>query len=259
MIKKTDSKKKKLELSIVIPVYNEAENIESAISAIKKDIHIPHEIIVVYDNDNDSTLPPLRRLVKSNKNIVIAKNSIAKGPSGAIRTGFQKAAADRILVTMADLCDDLSKVDMISKLVPSKADIVCPSRYCRGGGQVVQSKYKALFPQTAGFMLRMLTGIPTTDPTNSFKLYSSELIRSLNLQSTVSFSVTLEVIAKAHVMGKRIREVPTVWHDRQHGKTNFKIIPSILTYFPWFCVALLRNRVFHLPKGFILRLLDISA
>lgn len=238
-------------LSIVIPVYNEAGNIRLTMDAIKKNIHTPHEIIVVYDMNNDTTLPHLRKIMKQNKRVRAIKNIIKKGPSGAIRTGFAKAKTERILVMMADLCDDISKIDKYVKLVPAKTDILCPSRYCKGGGQVVESHYKALFPQTAGFMLKLLTGIKTSDPTNSFKLYSKELLESLNLQSTVSFSLTLEIIAKSHIMRKRISETPTVWHDRQHGKTNFKILPSIATYLPWFSLALLNNRLFSFPPNLI--------
>lgn len=239
-------------LSIVIPVYNEAKNIEEELKSISTNITSPCEIIVVYDLTRDTTLPVLRRLRSKYRNLQVVKNDIKPGPSGAIRTGFNKSRADRILVTMADLCDDLGEIDKVLRLIPGDADIVCPSRYCKGGGQILESKYKAILPQTAGLILKLLTGITTSDPTNSFKLYSSELIRSLNLKSTVSFSVTLEVMAKAHCLNKRIYEIPTVWHDREHGKTNFKIIPSIITYFPWFCFALLKNRIFSVPT-FIIR------
>lgn len=246
---------KTVDLSIVIPVYNEAENIEKAISEIKKKVKTKHEIIVVYDHPKDTTLPPLRKLIKKNNNLFAVRNSVCPGPSGAIRTGFLKAKSDKILVTMADLCDDLTIVDKIAKHVPGKFEIVTPSRYCKGGGQIVTSKYKAFFPQTAGFVLKILTGINTSDPTNSYKLYSAKLVKNLNLKSTVSFSVTLEIIAKAHCLGKKIKEVPTVWRDRQHGKTNFKILPSVITYTPWFFLTLLRNRLFQTPQYLIKKII----
>lgn len=255
MSNKTKNSNKMPELSIVIPVYNEAENITAAIEAIDKNVHATHEIIVVYDNDDDTTLPPLKKLAKRYKNIFPTKNDVIRGPSGAIRTGFRKARGEKILVTMADLCDDLRIVDRMCKLVPKNADIVCPSRYCKGGGEIVESKYKALFPRTAGFILKLLTGINTSDPTNSYKLYSKKLIDSLDIKSTVSFSVTLEIVSKAHCLNKNIHEIPTVWHDRQHGKTNFKILPSIIMYTPWFSFALLKNRLFSTPLFLVKKLI----
>ena len=99
--------------------------------------------------------------------------------------------------------------------------------------------------------MKWLTGIPTYDPTNSFKLYSASVLSALKLSSTVSFSVTLEIMAKAHCLGYRIVEVPIVWADRQHGKSNFNLRRSIVAYFPWFCVAMLRGRLLRLPRSWL--------
>lgn len=243
------------QLSIVIPVRNESENIQKALESIKRSVLTPHEIIIVYDFDNDSTLPVLRRIKTKYNNLLILKNKIATGPSGAIRTGIEAASSIRTLVTMADLCDDISQIDHLVKFVPQSVHIICPSRYCKGGKQYLDSYVKVALPRLAGYLLKLLTDIPTSDPTNSFKLYSSSLLKSLSLKSTVSFSVTLEIIAKSHCLGFRIAEIPTYWYDRQHGKTNFKIGPSLLSYFPWFCLALLRNRLFSVSPVLIRKLI----
>ena len=71
--------------------------------------------------------------------------------------------------------------------------------------------------------------------------------------NTTSFSVTLEIVAKAHCLGYRIVEVPTVWRDRQHGQTNFKMGRSIVAYTPWLCLALLRGRLVRLPLSWLRR------
>jgi len=230
-----------LALSIIIPVYNEKENILETLSAIKKYIRTPHEIIIVYDFDEDTTLSVLRNNNKKQKELFVIKNNIVRGPSGAIRTGIAAARAPRILVTMADLCDDLTQVDQMVALVPSKFAIVCPSRYCKGGEQQLNGSLKVWAPRLAGQLLHILAGIPTVDPTNSFKLYSAELFKHITLTSTVSFSVTLEIVVKAHAIGYGISEIPTVWRDRQHGKTNFKFGRSLVMYFPWFCFALVKR------------------
>ena len=122
-------------LSIIIPVYNEKKNIKKILQSIKQNVSRHYEIIVVYDSDNDNTLPVLRSLQKIYKNLSFVKNTVAPGPSGAIRTGIRKAAGQRILVTMADLSDDVTQINTLTKLVPQHADIACPSRYCKGGKQ----------------------------------------------------------------------------------------------------------------------------
>ncbi len=242
-------------VSIVIPVFNEPKNIPKVLTALRQAIPVSHEILVVYDSDNDTTLPVLGQMKKSYKNLQVVQNSIAKGPSGALRTGFKHAKAPLILVTMADLCDDLAQVRELLSLVPKKADIASPSRYSKGGQQQLKSPFKVFIPKAAGFLLRLFTGLPTNDPTNSYKLYSAKLLKTLRLQSTESFSVTLEIVAKAYVLGYRIVEIPTVWRDRQHGKTNFNLQRSLLPYSQWFLLALLRNRLFHTPMLLIKTLL----
>lgn len=235
------------ELSIVIPVFNEDKNIEETLKKIKENVKISNEILIIFDFDRDTTIPVVKKLKNRYPSVKLIKNNIAKGPSGAIRTGINFSKGQRILITMADLCDDLSQISKLVKLVPLKADIACPSRYSKGGRQELNAPLKVGFPKLAGLLLKLFTGIPTSDPTNSFKMYSGNFVRNIELSSTKSFSVTLEIIAKAHVLGKKIIEIPTVWRDRQFGKTNFKLWTSVISYFPWFCLALSRNRFFRLP------------
>ena len=112
---------------------------------------------------------------------------------------------------MADLCDDVSQIGELLRLVPDAADVACPSRYCKGGRQELKgAALKAWAPRTAGGLLRIFAGLGTSDPTNSFKLYSKKLLDDIQLTSTVSFSVTIEIVAKAHCLGYRIVEIPTV-------------------------------------------------
>ena len=162
---------------------------------------------------------------------------------------------------MADQCDDISQIGRLLALAQAGADIVCPSRYCPGGAQLLNSplRTKAWIPRTAGRLLQWLSGLPTADPTNSFKLYSAAMLRRLRLCSTFSFSVTLEIVAKAYGLGYRIVEVPTVWRDRQHGKSNFKVGRSIITYLPWFGAALLRGRLLRLPVAWLQAWWTVSA
>jgi dolichol-phosphate mannosyltransferase len=237
-------------LSIVIPVYNERENIVATLRALEETVPVPHEIFIVYDMDEDTTLEAVRPLLDQRPHVQLLKNNVAKGPSGALRTGFACAKAPWVLVTMADLCDDFTQIPQLLDLA-EKAHVVCPSRYCPGGQQELSGP-KVWLPRTAGFLLKYFTGISTYDPTNSFKLYSRRVLEQLTLKSTVSFSVTLEIVAKAHVLGYTIAELPTKWRVRRKGKTNFKFCRSVLVYMPWFCVAFLRGRFFRLPESVLL-------
>jgi len=233
-------------LSIVIPVYNERENIVATLQALEETVPVPHEIFIIYDMDEDTTLEAAATIADRWPHVRFIKNGVARGPSGALRTGFAHARAPWVLVAMADLCDDFTQIPQLLELA-GNAQIVCPSRYCPGGQQELGG-LKVWAPRTAGFLLKFLTGIATYDPTNSFKLYSIRLLQEIRLKSTVSFSVTLEIVAKAHVLGYTIAEVPTTWRVRKDGQTNFKLWRSLVVYMPWFGVALLRGRFFRLPR-----------
>jgi glycosyltransferase involved in cell wall biosynthesis len=240
-----------VELSVVIPVYNEPDNIPLAVKALTQNIPVPFEILAVYDFDGDTTVPVLRQLQREHSQLRLVKNEVARGPSGALRAGFEQARAPLILVTMADLCDDATQISLLLELARTRANLVAPSRYCVGGEQQLKESIKVKAPRMAGRLLKVFAGLPTLDPTNSFKLYSAAMLRDMRLRSTVSFSVTLEIVAKAHCLGYRIVEVPTVWRDRQHGQSAFKLGRSLIAYFPWLCVALMRGRFVRLPANWL--------
>ena len=240
-----------VELSVIIPVYNEPKNIPLAVKALAQSIRVPYEILAVYDFDADTTVPVLRELARTHPELRAVRNNIARGPSGALRAGFAEVAAPLTLVTMADLCDDVSQISYLLELARTQADLVAPSRYCTGGSQQLKNSLKVKAPRAAGWLIHTMAGLPTRDPTNSFKLYRTAMLRDMRLRSTISFSVTLEIVAKAHCLGYRIVEVPTTWRDRQHGTSNFNLGRSLVAYYPWLCVTLLRGRFFRLPSRWL--------
>tara|TARA_A100001015_G_scaffold162062_1_gene180144 strand:- start:945 stop:1688 length:744 start_codon:yes stop_codon:yes gene_type:complete len=236
------------ELSVVIPVYNEEENIISTIESLDQVIPVNHEIICVFDFEEDTTIPIIRDLISKFPQLQMIKNEVAKGPSGAIRAGIQKSSSPQILVVMADACDDFSQIPHFLSLVKEKDGVVCPSRYCKGGKQIIEPSLKVWLPKTAGFFLKLLTGIPTNDPTNSFKLYSAKIFDDIELKSIVSFSVTLEIVTKAFLLGYQIIEVPTTWKERTKGVSNFKLLPSIPAYLKWFLLCFFKRFYLKTPR-----------
>lgn len=242
-----------LPLSVVIPVYNEAENITPTLRELVRYLPSDYEIICVYDFDQDTTVPVLRHWQGELPGLRLLKNQIARGASGAIRTGLRAARGERIVVVMADLCDDVSQIPVLMQQVPDHADIACPSRYCPGGEQHLKNRLKVWLPKAANFLLRHLVGISSQDCTNSYKMYSRSWLEQLRLTSTISFSVTLEIIAKTHCLKGRIVEIPTVWKGRQFGQSTFKIGRAVPAYMKWFLLAALRNRLLPVPPALLRR------
>ena len=225
-------------LNIVIPVYNEAENIKNTISEINQRVSTPHKIFIIYDFDEDNTLPVVRNLMKEQNNIELVKNKYGKGVLNAIKTGFENIKEGVILVVMADLSDDLSKVDEMFEKISEGYDIVCGSRYMKGGRQIGGPRFKKLLSRLAGVSLHYLTGIPTHDITNSFKMYTKKVLDDIKIESNGGFELGMEIVIKAFFKGYKITEVPCVWRDRSAGKSRFKLWKWLPNYIYWYLFAI---------------------
>lgn len=231
------------QLSIVLPVYNEAENILQTLSEIHQHIFIPHEILIIYDFDEDNTLSVLTPSIISQHSIKLIKNIYGRGVLNAIKTGFQFAQCEAVLVMMADLSDDLSTVHLMYQKLISGCHVVCGSRYMPGGRQIGGPFLKRNLSRFAGLILHHFFGFPVHDLTNSFKMYSKKLLNHISIQSTGGFELGMEILIKAYILGYRITEVPTVWRDREKGKSKFKLMKWIPKYGYWYIYA-----IYHLLK-----------
>jgi dolichol-phosphate mannosyltransferase len=224
-------------LHIVIPVFNEAGNFPKTYKSIKKFIKVPCTIHVVYDFDEDTTVPVVKELAKKDNNLKLVKNNLGRGPLNALRAGFAAVKAGPLLVVMADLSDDLQDVAPMLKLYEAGNQIVCGSRYVRGGHQEGGPFVKRTLSRLAGVSLYYVRGIPTHDITNNFKLYDSSLLHETTIESQKGFCVAMEITVKAFLSGKKIAEVPTTWRDRVEGEANFKLFTWLPEYIRWYVFA----------------------
>lgn len=227
-------------LGIIIPAYNEAENIGNAIESIEETVKTSHKIYIVYDFDEDNTLPAARNFLSKGVDLTFVKNPLM-GVVNAIKTGLEKADEDYLLVTMADLSDDYSIVDNMCELMAGGFDLVCGSRYMKGGKQIGGPVLKKNISRLAGVSLRCLAGLPTCDATNSFKLYRKSMIDSLEIESDGGFEIGMEIVVKAHFSGFKVTEIPSIWTDRQKGQSRFKILKWAPKYLRWYFYALKKS------------------
>ncbi len=226
-------------LGIIIPVYNEAEDIGKTINDIEDKINTSHRIYIVYDFDEDNTLPVAKEFIKNGVDIQFVKNPIG-GAVNAIKVGLWEAKENYLLVTMADLSDDYTVVDSMCNLIAEGYDIVCGSRYMKGGKQIGGSLLKKTLSRIAGVSLRYVAGLPTHDVTNSFKLYRKSMIDSIEIESDGGFEIGMEIVIKAHFSGFKVNEIPCIWMDRQKGKSRFKILKWFPKYLRWYFYAIKR-------------------
>lgn len=190
-------------------------------------VKTPFELILVYDFEEDPTVPVVKKYIEKNKtsNIFLVRNKTGSGRGviNAIKTGFKYARGKAIVVLMADLSDDISQIDEMFGLIEKGNDIVCASRYSKGGKKIGGPILKTILSRVAGLSLHYLFGVPTLDATNAFKMYAKKVIETIQIESTGGFEYSLEIVLKAFKKGFKITEIPTVWKDREAGKSNFKL------------------------------------
>lgn len=225
-------------LTIIVPVYNEAENFPRLWSELKSAVRSPYQAIVVYDFDEDTTVPVVRELIeRGERGLGLAKNTLRRGAAGAICAGFQLVAEGPVLVVMADLSDDLAVVDRMVELYRQGFDLVAASRYMPGGRILGGRALKKSLSRLAGLSLHWLRGMPTRDATNAFKLYDAGMLKAFRIESTAGFEINLEITVKAFLAGYSITEIPATWRDRTSGESRFRLWAWLPKYLKWYLLA----------------------
>lgn len=234
-------------VEIVVPVYNEGANILRSLTLINQQVKHPFKVSVVYDFDGDTTLAALQSEAglklgvdfKSNGSLLqLKKNNFGRGALNAIKSGLLTSDCDYVIVTMADLSDPPAVINhMLDKAKTEACDIVCGSRYMRGGSQVGGPFIKRTLSRWAGLSLKRIINFPTHDVTNSFKLYKKQIFNQITIESSGGFELGMEIVVKAWILGLRVAEVPTSWQDRSDGQSNFKLWQWIPHYLKWWFMA----------------------
>ena len=224
-------------VSVVIPAYNEDDNIVTCLDRILEAVSLPCEVLVVYDSPEDSTVPYLEKYAQADPRVVPLLNTYGPGPARAIRYGVDNASSGAIVVTMADGSDDPFQIDQLAHLVERGVVIAAASRYTRGGQQVGGPWFKSLLSRLAGLTLHWFARVGTRDATNSFKAYSTEFLRDVGIDSDSGFEVGIELVAKAKRLRLPVAEVPTIWLDRAIGSSNFRLSAWIPRYLHWYFFA----------------------
>ena len=235
-----------LALSIVMPVFKEGEAVESVLRAMTSSVSAPHEILVVYDFDEDPTVPVIQRLAAELPTIRGLRNDLGRGVLNAMKAGIAASTGEYILISMSDGSDEPHVVDSMVALARDGADVVSASRYMRGGHQLGGPPIKRLMSRVAGLTLHWFAGVATHDPTNNFKLYSRRFLDSVTIESTAGFELALELTVKATLQSRRVAEVPTTWRDRTAGESNFKLRKWLPHYLHWYRAAM-RGRLRKRP------------
>ncbi len=234
-----------MKLSIIIPAYNEEENIGQVIEQVEERIKFPFDLIVINDHSADRTAEIVTGLANKFNNIILIENKLAPGFANVVKTGLASVKTEVVVLVMGDLCDDLGTLPLMFEKIKEGFDVVCGSRYIKGGARIGGSKVKGFFSFFVGKTMSMFTGITTRDVANAFKMYRKEVIESINIESA-GFEVSMELALKAYFNGFKITEVPTIWREREKGKSSFRMFNLTPNYSRWYLWAL-KTRLLRRP------------
>lgn len=224
-----------MKLSIIVPAYNEEENIGDVIDKIEQCLDCEHELVIVNDHSSDNTADIVNGLCVRYPGLKLIENKSDRGFANALRAGFSIAIGDAVIPVMGDLCDDLTTIGQMLVKIEEGFDVVCGSRYAKGGKRLGGSRLKGALSCFGGRSLRLILGIPTSDIANAFKMYRKNVINSIDIKAK-GFEISMELPLKAYYSGFRITEVPTVWKERTKGKSSFKVfklLPSYMKLYLW--------------------------
>mgnify|MGYP001364063912 FL=1 len=229
-----------IKLDIIIPVYNEGENIVRLLKDLENEITYDFRVLICYDSENDNTLEYLRNKNVIKKEILLIKNP-KQGPNSAIIEGINSSRSEIILVYMADDFENIKIVNKMIKLIESGNDLVIPSRFIAGGKMLNAKKMKKAVTVTGSYLMYYLAGIPFKDCTNAFKMFSKNLKDKIKLKSTTGFTYAMELTTKSYLFNFKIVEIPSIWIDETGRKSNFKVLKWLRFYIYWMLYALLKN------------------
>ncbi|MFC2163306.1 glycosyltransferase [Candidatus Altiarchaeota archaeon] len=216
-----------IELSVILPAYEEGESIRGVIEEVNREVSSEKEILVVVDSLDDSTCTRVKGL----QGVHIILNEVG-GFARAVETGLMHAKGEYAVVIMADGSDQLSSLnEMLDRMRDkdegfSGVDVVAPTRYGSGGKLIGAPWLKALFSRSVN-RLAQFKGVPISDSTNGFKMYRTSKICDLLTRSPIKtrkFAVSLEIVVKAWRNGFQFWELPTVWTERTSGTSKFSFI-----------------------------------
>ena len=229
-----------MKLDIIIPVYNEDENIVRLLKALEDEIVCNFRVLICYDSESDKTLKYVKNKNIINKEILLIKNP-KQGPNSAIIAGINSSKAEIILIYMADDFNNIKLINNMINLIERGNELIIPSRFIAGGKMLGANKIKKMITIVGSYLIYYFARIPFKDCTNAFKMFSANLKDKIKLDSTTGFTFAMELTTKSYLLNLKIIEIPSVWIETKNRKSNFKIFKWLPYYIYWLIYSMIKN------------------
>ena len=220
---------------VIIPTYNEIENVEDIINAVLSQ-NEEFDVLIVDDGSPDGTGAKVKEMMTSSSRIHILERKGKLGLGTAYLVGFGYGldqGYDFIFEMDADFSHPPKDLNNLYAACKEGADVAIGSRYTKGGGVKNWSNYRLFLSRGASLYVRMITFMPVMDPTAGFKCYRRKVLETINLKkiNSVGYAFQIEMKYAAYQNGFKIVEVPIIFADRIKGTS--KMDGSIITEAIW--------------------------
>lgn len=213
-----------MKTTVIIPTYNERENIEPMLDAVLA-LNVPDlSILVVDDSSPDGTGQVVLEHGKKDSRVSLLTRTKKEGLGRAYIAGFQEAmrrGAEAVVEIDADFSHDPNDIPRLLHAL-ERSDFVVGSRYLHGSGVKDWSAARRWLSRYANLYARFVTGVPITDLTAGFVAIRTSLLRKIDLPTIRAdgYGFQIECKFRAHREGARIKEIPIVFQDRRVGQSK---------------------------------------
>lgn len=223
-------------LSVVMPVFNEANSVTTMITQVLAQRPV-QELIVVDDASTDGTWEALQAAVANEGRVRLLRHPCNQGKGAALRTGFSQAKAPVVLVQDADLEYDPEEYYLLLKpILSGRADVVFGTRFLGHGAHRVLYFWHALGNRLLTMLSNMFTNLNLTDVETCYKVFRREVLQKITIEED-RFGVEPEITAKVSRLNLRIYEVPISYYGRTYAegkkigwRDGFRALWCILKY-----------------------------
>jgi len=208
---------------VIIPTYNEIDNIERIIEKVLPQ-HESIEMLIVDDNSPDGTGDKVLEIMQKNPKVHIIQRQGKMGLGSAYVAGFKYAITheyDFVIEMDADFSHNPNDVPRLLKAIEHN-DLVIGSRYVQGVNVVNWPMSRLILSYFASFYVKIITGMKVDDPTGGFKCFRRTVLETINFNEIMSdgYSFQVEMNYRVYKKGLRVKEIPIVFYERRDGQSK---------------------------------------
>jgi len=229
---------------VVLPTYNERDNLERLVVAVRQRLPVSRRILIVDDNSPDGTGEIADRLAAEHDDVEVLHRQAKEGLGPAYIAGFRVAlagGAELIMEMDSDFSHDPAYIPQLLRAIEG-ADLAIGSRYVAGGGVTEWGRVRRFISRGGSRYARSILGVDVRDLTGGFKVFRREVLEAIHLDDVASlgYAFQVEMTYRAIRAGFTVVEVPIVFRDRTEGTS--KMSKAIVAEAVWRVPAMRMRR-----------------